>query len=108
MKDSSDFVHQVTVIIQENLNNPNLKGDLIAQALGMSRMHLHRKLKEEQRQHARDYIIQIRMNQAKELLLSTTLSVATIATQCGYKDYRYFSKVFKSNTGYTPTAYRNN
>lgn len=107
MKAPSNFIQQVTEIIQANLDKPNLNGALIAQVLGMSRMQLHRKLKTAIGQHTRGYIIQLRMNHAKDLLHSTKLSIAAIATACGYKDYRYFSKVFKEHTDCTPTAYRN-
>ena len=43
---------------------------------------------------------------AKKLLLSTSLSVAEVAEQSGYGDYRVFTKVFKKNEGVTPSQYR--
>ena len=52
------------------------------------------------------YLTNIRMEKAKKLLLSTSLSVAEIAEQSGYGDYRVFTKVFKKNEGITPSQYR--
>ncbi|MGM9602116.1 MAG: helix-turn-helix domain-containing protein [Faecousia sp.] len=52
------------------------------------------------------YLTNIRMEKAKKLLLSTTLSVAEVAEQSGYGDYRVFTKVFKKAEGSTPSQYR--
>ena len=52
------------------------------------------------------YLKNIRMEKAKSLLLSTALSVAEVAEQCGYGDYRVFTKVFRKNEGVTPSQYR--
>ncbi|MGN0243485.1 MAG: helix-turn-helix domain-containing protein [Lachnospiraceae bacterium] len=52
------------------------------------------------------YLTNIRMEKAKKLLLSTPLSVAEVAEQSGYGDYRVFTKVFKKSEGITPSQYR--
>ncbi|MGM9592895.1 MAG: helix-turn-helix domain-containing protein [Candidatus Onthomonas sp.] len=52
------------------------------------------------------YLTNIRMEQAKKLLLSTPLSIAEVAEQSGYGDYRVFTKVFKKAEGITPSQYR--
>ena len=52
------------------------------------------------------YLTNIRMEKAKKLLLSTSLSVAEVADQSGYGDYRVFTKVFKKSEGVTPSQYR--
>lgn len=52
------------------------------------------------------YLTNIRMEKAKKLLLSTSCSVAEIAEQAGYGDYRVFTKVFKRAEGITPSQYR--
>ena len=46
------------------------------------------------------------MEKAKKLLLSTSLSVAEVAEQSGYGEYRVFTKVFKKSEGITPSQYR--
>ena len=46
------------------------------------------------------------MEQAKKLLLSTSLPIADVAEQSGYGDYRVFTKVFKKSEGITPSQYR--
>lgn len=52
------------------------------------------------------YFTNIRMERAKKLLLTTSLSVAEVAQRSGYGDYRVFTKVFKKNEGITPSQYR--
>lgn len=52
------------------------------------------------------YLTNIRMEKAKKLLLATSLSIAEVAEQSGYRDYRVFTKVFKKSEGITPSQYR--
>ena len=52
------------------------------------------------------YLTNIRMERAKKLLLSTSLSIAEVAERSGYGDYRVFTKVFKKSEGVTPSQYR--
>ena len=52
------------------------------------------------------YLTNIRMEKAKKLLLSTSLSIAEVAERSGYGDYRVFTKVFKKSEGITPSQYR--
>ena len=52
------------------------------------------------------YFTNIRMEQAKKLLLTTSLPIAEVSEQSGYADYRVFTKVFKKSEGITPSQYR--
>ena len=52
------------------------------------------------------YLTNIRMEKAKKLLLSTSLSIADVAERSGYADYRVFTKVFKKSEGCTPSQFR--
>ena len=53
-----------------------------------------------------DYITSLRIERAKELLQNETLSIQEIAEQAGYRDYFYFTKVFKKTVGISPSKYR--
>ena len=53
-----------------------------------------------------DVSLHIRMEHAKKLLLSSSLSIAEVSEQSGYGDYRVFTKVFKKSEGITPSQYR--
>ena len=53
-----------------------------------------------------DHLIDIRVDEAKKLLLEGTMSLKEISESVGFNDYNYFSRVFKSRTGYPPSSYR--
>ena len=52
------------------------------------------------------YILDKRMYMAKYLLSSTDLSVEQVSLDCGFSDSAYFCRLFKKETGFTPTQYR--
>lgn len=53
-----------------------------------------------------EYVTELRIKKACELLKSTDLSIEEVATKVGYVDYYYFNKVFKKQCGITPTKFR--
>ena len=53
-----------------------------------------------------EYLTGLRMDKAKELLTSTEYSMKEICSMVGYADPNYFSRIFKKNTGVTPTEYK--
>lgn len=53
-----------------------------------------------------DYVIDLRIKKAKELLEHSTLKVYEVAEQSGFRDVKYFSKMFKKTTGVSPGDYR--
>lgn len=54
-----------------------------------------------------EYLTQLRMKHACEILLKTDLPISEVAENSGYTDYFYFSRIFKRTQGITPSAYRN-
>ena len=52
------------------------------------------------------YLTDVRLNKAKELLASSSYTIGEIAEMVGYQNQLYFSRLFKSNCGFTPTEYR--
>ena len=53
-----------------------------------------------------DYIIQVRINCAKNLLLKTNMSISEISMRCGYENTAYFTKLFKNVVHMPPKEYR--
>ncbi|CUH96655.1 hypothetical protein P22_2745 [Propionispora sp. 2/2-37] len=53
-----------------------------------------------------EYLIELRMRRARELLCTTACSIAEISVCVGYSDPYYFSKLFKQRTGFCPSAYK--
>lgn len=54
-----------------------------------------------------NYLIDVRINAAKNLLSESSMSCARIATAVGFDDSNYFSRIFKKRTGYSPLQFRN-
>ena len=72
----------------------------------MSRTSVYSKLKNLTNMGINDYVNKIKMEKAIEMLSTTDMSLAEIATTIGFTSQSYFSTVFKLYTGKTPTAYR--
>lgn len=53
----------------------------------------------------RDYVLEEKMNYAKELLQSQRMSISEVAYATGYMEYRSFSRAFKNVTGHAPSDY---
>ncbi|MBK1439558.1 response regulator [Parapedobacter sp. ISTM3] len=104
---SSDekLLEKVHRIIDRNLNESRLSVEMIANEIGISRVHLHRKLKELTGLTTRDLIRNIRLKQAAELITHKGLSVSEVAYAVGYADANTFSVAFKQLYGVSPTAY---
>ena len=56
----------------------------------------------------KQYILDLRLESAKQLLSNTLLSVAEVGEACGFPNPYHFSRTFKSATGLTPSVYRRN
>lgn len=92
--------------INKNLDKQDLNVETIASELGMSRVHLYRKLKELTNQSATEFIRNIRLKQAGELLKSKQISVSEVAYAVGFSNISKFSTKFKEFYGVPPTSYR--
>ncbi len=104
---SSDQVlyEKVIKIINENIANPDLNVEMLASNVGMSRVHMHRKLKELTGQSARDFIRSIRLKQAADLLSGKKLSVSEVMYALGFSNLSHFSNSFKEFYGMSPKEY---
>lgn len=100
------FILEVERIVEENIQNTSLSGAFIAERLGISRMHLHRKLNEYLGLSARDYIKGKRIQQAKILLIEPNQTIQNTARQTGFSSIAYFSKVFKKTIGVSPSQFK--
>lgn len=84
----------------------DLKVTDIANDICVDRSYLYKLFKKALQMSPKEFIMQFRISKSKELLTVTKLSIEEIASSCGYQDFRVFSKVFKKDTGVSPSAYR--
>lgn len=78
----------------------------LAARYNISTGRLSSMIKEELQMTFSDYVSQLRIQRAKELLADETMSIQEIAEMVGYNDYFYFTKVFKKVQGISPSKYR--
>ena len=101
------LLERVMTAINQNLNNAELSVDKIADEVGISRVHLHRKMKELTGQTPHDFIRNIRMKKAASLLASGGMNVSEVMYACGFSNAASFSTVFKKMYGMSPREYMN-
>lgn len=95
----------ITRYLQEHLEE-DLSLSVLSEQFHLNPQYISQLFKNEIGVGFLAYLTNIRMEKAKKLLLSTSYSVAEIAGQVGYGDYRVFTKAFKKAEGITPSQYR--
>lgn len=95
----------ITRYLQEHLAE-EISLSVLAEQFHLNPQYISQLFKSEIGVNFLAYLTNIRMEKAKKLLLATSLSIAEVAEQSGYRDYRVFTKVFKKSEGITPSQYR--
>jgi AraC family transcriptional regulator len=96
---------QVLDYIHDHLEQDIKLADL-AELLGMSQFHFSHLFKQAVGIAPYQYLLQQRIERAKQLLKQTDQSIIEIALSCGFNSHSHLSKQFRQVTGLTPTAYR--
>ncbi|MBD0337332.1 MAG: helix-turn-helix transcriptional regulator [Cyanobacteria bacterium Co-bin13] len=96
---------QILDYIHEHLHQEIKLADL-AQYLGMSQVHFSHLFKQSVGTSPYQYLLQQRVERAKQLLKQTDQSIVEIALLCGFNSHSHLSRQFRQCTGMTPSAYR--
>lgn len=111
-KDNSDLdkgdesvISSIMRYMQEHLSE-EISLSVLAEVFHLNAQYISQLFKNEIGVGFLAYLTNIRIEKAKKLLLSTSLSVTEISENIGYSDYRVFTKVFKKTEGITPTQFR--
>ncbi|MBQ8672743.1 MAG: response regulator [Bacteroides sp.] len=97
---------KIMKVVNEQMANSEFNVEMLAAEVGLSRVHIHRKLKELTNLSARDFIRNIRLQQAARLLAEDRkLSISEVAYATGYSNLSHFSSSFREKYGLTPTEY---
>ncbi|WP_109851924.1 response regulator [Aquimarina sp. AU58] len=99
------FLSRMQKVLDENLVESSFSIALFSQALGMSRMQLHRKLKALTGLSASEFIRSQRLKLAAQLLKKSDINVSQVGYSVGFNDHAYFSKCFKEMYHCTPNEY---
>lgn len=100
------FLNDVMAVVEENLSNPELNANSIAQSLGMSRVQLYRKMKALLGYSVNDYVVQARLKKARHLLLHSRKNISEIAYEVGFSSPAYFSTAFKNHFHMSPSDFK--
>ena len=104
-KVEQQFINDFTHYVEKAIANPELNVDEIAEALGLSRSNLYRKIKSLTDYSPNELIRTIRVKYAKQLLNSKAKSISEVAYEVGFSSPSYFAKCFKDFYNESPTEY---
>jgi signal transduction histidine kinase/ligand-binding sensor domain-containing protein/DNA-binding response OmpR family regulator len=99
------FLEQGMRTVEQHLDDPEFSVQVLARELAMSQSVLYRRIKSITGQTAVEFIRDVRMKRAAQLLASTNLRVSDIAFQVGVEDAKYFRKTFQKIYGMAPSEY---
>lgn len=102
---SNHMIHNIKSYIQEHYAE-DISLNVLSSVFYIHPIYLSRLFKEKTGENFIDYLTEIRVNKSKELLKDINLKIYDISQLVGYGSSRYFSKLFKNNTGITPKEYR--
>ena len=100
------FVERLTRVINDHLPDPEFTVEALAKEVGISRVQLHRRLKELFGISTSEFIRNLRLKQATILLKESKTNISQIAYAVGFSNPILFSSIFKKAYGCTPTEYR--
>lgn len=103
---NSDVIEEAVAYMQAHFSDPELTMNALAEYLGISSVTLSIEFKNEMDVSPSDYLANLRMEKAKELLRDTNMLVKDVSAAVGYEDAHVFMRRFKKYAGMTPGQYR--
>lgn len=101
----TERIESVLCYINENFAN-NITLSALAKRAFMEETYFSKRFKAITGFCFSEYLNQVRINMAKELLINSDLSISQIAEHCGFSGANYFGDVFKKRTNFSPLSYR--
>lgn len=104
-RSATDAVNTLISYMKENYTD-NITNELLSEITGYHKYHLNRLFTKHTGTTVHKYLIGIRIDEAKKLLLNTPLSLSEIAERTGFNSNTHFSNYFKQFVGISPLAFR--
>jgi len=101
----NNFAVKIVNIIKENMDNAGFSVEDLSKEIGISRVHLNRKMKEVMSTSPNALIKSIRLKQAAYLLINNNVNISEVAYRVGYSAHSYFSSSFRDYFGMTPKEF---
>lgn len=102
----SRLLEEAKQYVKQNYANNEISLNMVASHVGISPSYFSTIFRQETGHSFTEYLTEIRMEKARELLRCTNKKTAEISFDVGYKDSHYFSYIFKKTQGVTPKEYR--
>ena len=101
------FLEKLLSIVEDNISNSEFTVDDLSSLMAMGKTNFYKKIKELLGQKPVDFIREIRIKRAMQLLSLGQMNVTEVAYACGFTDPKFFSKTFKKMVGVSPKDYKN-
>lgn len=99
------LIKKAIAYVEENIASPNLSVEDLSRSLGMSRVHLYKKLTSITGRSPLEFIRVLRLKRAAQMLKDPSQNVADVAYAVGFNNPKYFTKYFKEEFGILPSKY---
>lgn len=101
----SSIILPAVKYLEQNYQNPNLTNTELAAVCNISEVYFRRIFTKRYKTTPKQYLIDVKINKAKQLLCEGALKICAVASQCGFSNQYHFCRTFKEKTGLTPTEY---
>ena len=101
-------LHPVVSFLEKNISDSEITNEFLAEKLGISEVYLRKLFHEHYGTSPKQYIIDMRIQKARQLLENGTETITEISEQCGFSSLYHFCRLFKAKVGLTPSDYRKN
>ena len=105
-KEDKKFLNKLIDVIYAQMAKDDIDMEHIAAVLSLSRKQLRSRVMEITGLTPVAYVLQVRLNYAKQMIMSEDTSLTTIASKCGFQNLSHFSKAFKNQFKVSPMQFR--
>jgi DNA-binding response OmpR family regulator len=99
------FIQKALVVVEKNMDDSEFNVESFVREMGLGRTVLYQKIKALTDLSVNDFIQNIRLKRAAQLLRDTDLSISEVAYKVGFNEPKYFSTCFKKHFNQTPSGY---
>lgn len=99
------FLQRLTETVEEHMSDEKFNADILSEKIGMSRMQLYRKLRGLTNQTVHEFIRNIRLKRAVQLLEQKRMTITEVAYAVGFNDLTYFARCFRKQYDKSPSEY---
>ncbi len=100
------FFERAKKIVEANIHNPRFSIDRFAREMRLSKTHLNRRIKSLTGKNTSNFILALRLERARQLILKNSATISQIAFAVGFNNLSHFNRSFKLHFKTTPSKYR--